>query len=119
MNAQVAHAMQEDIKVENSGQQEVRCAVRFPLNLPVVLDTGEGDVPAVTRNISASGVLFALGSQLEPGTKIHFALRMLGPLLGVAQDVLVHCSGRVVRCSLSQHEYLAAVTIDDYQFREQ
>jgi len=32
--------------------------------------------------------------------------------------VLVHCTGRVVRCSLSQTQYLAAATIDDYRFAE-
>ena len=97
----------------------MRCAVRFPLALPVVLDSSEGQLVAETMNISASGVLFAVSRNLEPGTEIHFALRMLGQLLGVSKDVLVHCTGRVVRCSLSQQRYLAAVTIDDYQFRDQ
>jgi len=33
--------------------------------------------------------------------------------------VLVHCVGRVVRCSMSQDKYLVAATIDEYQFAEQ
>ena len=100
-------------------QQEVRCAVRFPLELPVVLSNGDGEYEAETRNISASGALFALSHKLEPGMEIRFSLRMPGSVLGVPQDVLVHCHGRVVRCSLSQQHYLAAATIDDYQFAEQ
>jgi hypothetical protein len=100
-------------------QQEVRCAVRFPLELPVVLSNDVEEFAAQTRNISASGALFALDHKLEPGLEIRFSLRMPGPVLGVAQDVLVHCHGRVVRCSLSQQKYLAAATIDDYQFAEQ
>jgi len=44
---------------------------------------------------------------------------MPGAVLGTLHDVLVHCLGRVVRCSLSQTHYLAAATIDDYQFAEQ
>jgi hypothetical protein len=32
---------------------------------------------------------------------------------------LIHCLGRVVRCSLGQTEYLAGATIDEYQFAEQ
>ena len=100
-------------------QQEVRCAVRFPLELPVVLSNGGGEFVAETRNISASGALFALEQKLEPGMEIRFSLRMPGSVLGVPQDVLVHCHGRVVRCSISQQQYLAAATIDDYQFAEQ
>ena len=100
-------------------QQEVRCAVRFPLELPVVLSNGDGEYEAETRNISASGALFALSHKLEPGMEIRFSLRMPGSVLGVPQDVLVHCHGRVVRCSISQQQYLAAATIDDYQFAEQ
>lgn len=101
-----------------SGAQEVRCAVRFPLALPVLLKAGSSEYPALTRNISASGVLFELGRRLETGSSIHYSLRMPGRVLGTTKDVLVHCTGRVVRCSLSQKQYLTAATIDDYQFAE-
>src|ERR1035441_6131248 len=47
-----------------SPQQEVRCAVRFPLALPVVLTSGSDEIAAVTRNVSASGVVFELDSQI-------------------------------------------------------
>jgi hypothetical protein len=102
-----------------NARQEVRCAVRFPLTLPVVLATGEGEVAALSRNVSASGVLFELDQQLPTGADIRFSLRMPGEVLGTLHDVLVHCLGRVVRCSLSQTHYLAAATIDDYKFAEQ
>ncbi|HXR40470.1 MAG TPA: PilZ domain-containing protein [Terracidiphilus sp.] len=100
-------------------RQEVRCAVRFPLALPVVLSTRYGEVAAVSRNVSASGVLFEVDRELPAGQDIRFSLRMPGAVLGTLHDVLVHCLGRVVRCSLSQTHYLAAATIDDYQFAEQ
>jgi hypothetical protein len=90
------------------GRQEVRCAVRFPLALPATLSTGKTEFAGQTRNISASGVLFSLDRELD-----------VGPVLGTPKDVLVHCTGRVVRCSLSQHQYLAASTIDEYRFAEQ
>jgi hypothetical protein len=99
--------------------QEVRCAVRFPLALPVVLATGHTEMVAVSRNVSASGVLFELDQQLPAGLEIQFSLRMPGEVLGTPHDVMVHCRGRVVRCSLSQTQYLAAATIDEYQFVEQ
>ena len=100
-------------------RQEVRCAVRFPLALPIVLTTSDGDVGAVTYNVSASGVLFELDTEIAPGTEIQFALRMPGTILGTPRDVLVNCRGRVVRCSVNQTLHQAAATIDDYKFVEQ
>ncbi|MGP8271965.1 MAG: PilZ domain-containing protein [Terracidiphilus sp.] len=102
-----------------ASQQEVRCAVRFPLELPVVLWIDNGEVAALTRNVSASGVLFELDRGLEVGREIRFSLRMPGAILGTPHDVLVHCLGRVIRCSKSQSLYLASATIDEYQFAEQ
>jgi hypothetical protein len=100
-------------------RQEVRCAVRFPLELPMLLSTGKTEINALTRNVSASGALFAVDRKLQAGLDIHFSLRMPGAVLGTPRDVLVHCLGRVVRCSLSQTQYLAAATIDEYKFAEQ
>jgi hypothetical protein len=100
-------------------RQEVRCAVRFPLSLPVVVSTGSTEMAAVTENVSASGVLFEVGSPLEKGAEIRFSLRMPGAVLGTPHDILVYCEGRVVRCSVSQSQYQAASTIDEYRFVEQ
>jgi hypothetical protein len=102
-----------------AGHQEVRCAVRFPLTLPVVVETSSGGVPALTKNVSSNGVLFELDHDLSVGVDIHFDLRMPHTVLGTPHDVLVHCTGRVVRCSLSHNLHLAAATIDEYQFAEQ
>lgn len=100
--------------------KEVRCAVRFPLSLPVELPEDKlQDAPAVTRNVSANGVLLELSGPLEVGEELDFHLRMPGSVLGTPQDVLVHCRGRVVRCSISQSHYQAAATIDEYHFVEQ
>ena len=98
--------------------QEVRCAVRFPLILPVMLSASNVEFAALTRNVSASGVLFSVDRDLKPGLEIHFSIRMPGDVLGTPRDVLVHCVGRVVRCCLSQTQYQAAATIDEYQFAE-
>jgi hypothetical protein len=100
-------------------RQEVRCAVRFPLSLSAMVSTDLWERSAVTRNVSASGVLFELEDPVNVGQNIDFSLRMPGDVLGSARDVLVQCHGRVVRCSLSQTRYQAAATIDDYQFAEQ
>jgi hypothetical protein len=100
-------------------QQEVRCAVRFPLTLSVMLLSGKGEITATTRNVSASGVFFEMDSPVQAGLEIRFSLRMPSEVLGTPHDVLVHCKGRVVRCSRNQSNYLAAATIDEYQFAEQ
>ena len=102
-----------------TSQQEVRCAVRFPLTLPVVVSTGKEERAATTTNVSASGVLFQMDGPLQVGREIHFSLRMPGAVLGTPHDVMVQCLGRVVRCSISQTQYQAAATIDEYQFAEQ
>jgi hypothetical protein len=87
--------------------------------LPVVISAGNRECAARTQNVSASGVLIELNSRLHIGQEIRFSLRMPGAVLGTAHDVLVQCVGRVVRCSISQTQYLAGATIDEYQFAEQ
>lgn len=111
---------QQEKTAHSTFLKEVRCAVRFPLSLPVELsEDNSHEVPAVTRNVSANGVLLELSGPLDVGDELDFHLRMPGSVLGTPQDVLVHCRGRVVRCSLSQSHYQAAATIDEYHFVEQ
>lgn len=99
--------------------QEVRCAVRFPLSLPVVIQTKRREHTAQTRNVSASGVLFDMEDGLQVGEHINFSLRMPGGILGTSHDVLVDCTGRVVRCTKSHAQTQVAATIDEYRFVEQ
>jgi hypothetical protein len=63
--------------------------------------------------------LFEMGTPLRVGERIAFSLRMPGDVLGTPHDVLVDCTGRVVRCSQSQAQTYVAATIDEYQFVEQ
>jgi hypothetical protein len=105
--------------IDGVARQEVRCAVRFPLSLPVVLSTDEEEFAAATINVSASGVLFVTDRKVPSGTLIGFSLRMPGEILGTPRDVLVHCRGRVVRCYPSQTGYHTAATIDEYRFADQ
>jgi PilZ domain len=84
-----------------------------------MLSSPKGEIAAITRNISASGAVFELESPVQAGLEIRFSLRMPGSILGTPRDVLVHCQGRVVRCSKNQSNYQAAATIDEYRFAEQ
>ena len=98
-----------------------KCAARYDFLSPCqwCFRAGDGEIAALTRNISASGVLFALDRDLQVGLDIQFSMRMPRAVLGTPHDVLVHCKGRVVRCSTSHKEHLAAATIDEYRFAEQ
>ena len=104
---------------QSADHKEVRCAVRFPLSLEAVVTYGHDQSPVLTRNVSASGVLFETHDPLKVGQGIDFSIRMPGNFLGAPSDVTVRCSGRVVRCSLSHGQYQAAATIDEYRFAEQ
>jgi hypothetical protein len=104
---------------QNNNSHELRCAVRFPLSLPMVVVVGGKELQAITCNVSASGVLFETVEELSVGEMIQFSFQMPGAVLGSARDILVECRGRVVRCSISSSQPLIAATIDDYRFVEQ
>jgi hypothetical protein len=105
---------------DKPGVVEVRCAVRFPLSLPIRVITDCGEYDATTENISASGVLFRLKEDLRVASPVEFLLKMPATVLGTDEDVVLHCFGRVVRSYLGTqeggHQYHAAAVIDDYRF---
>ncbi len=105
--------------IPSAPRQEVRCAVRFPLSLPVVLSTDDEEFAAATVNVSASGVLFITDRNMPTGVLIGFQMRMPGEILGTPRDVLVQCRGRVVRCYPSENGYHTGATIDEYRFADQ
>jgi hypothetical protein len=103
---------------EKPGVVEVRCAVRFPLSLPIRVITNHGAYDAVTENISASGVLFRLQEDLDVASPVEFLLKMPANVLGTDEDVVLHCFGRVVRSYEGAQQYHAAAVIDDYRFSQ-
>lgn len=97
---------------------EVRCAVRFPLTLPIRVFANNAEYEAVTENISASGVLFTLNETLSVDSPVEFLLKMPAAVLGTPEDVNIFCSGRVVRSYGTAQGCHAAAVIDDYRFNE-
>jgi hypothetical protein len=96
---------------------ELRAAVRFPLCIPITITTGAGDVSAMTVNISANGILFEkLVSPLELGSAVSFTIPMPAEAMGTPADVVVRCTGRVVRCAQNENGWQAAAVIDKYYF---
>jgi len=97
---------------------EVRCAVRFPLSLPVRVITAKGEYDATTENISASGLLFRSKEDLGIDSSVEFLLKMPASIIGADHDVTLRCFGRVVRSYEGPQEFHAAAVIDDYLFSQ-
>jgi hypothetical protein len=95
---------------------EERQARRFPLQLPVAV-TGKTTLDRTrTDNISAGGVLLRVDSEVKVGASVALSIRMPAAVLGAPQDVVVNCSGRIVRQSPSKRGNAVAVVIDEYDF---
>src|SRR5271170_2245655 len=105
-------------RAENPQTAEVRCAVRFPLTLPIRVITDNGEYDATTENISASGVLFRSNQDLGVDRKVEFLLTMPAEVIGTETDVTLHCFGRVVRSYEETKQFHAAAIIDDYLFSD-
>jgi PilZ domain len=97
-----------------TGDHPVRTAVRFPMRLAISMHTEQGDLDAVTENISANGLLFASDSLPEVDSRIEFTITMPSAVMGSATDVTIHCIGRVVRHYLNDGKKMAAAVIDEY-----
>lgn len=102
--------------VANERPVELRAAVRFPLCVPITIRTDAGDLPAVTENISANGVLFELATPLAVGSTVGFTIAMPAEAMGTPTDVVLHCTGRVVRCTPDVKTTHVAAVIDEYHF---
>jgi hypothetical protein len=96
---------------------QVRTAVRFPMKLALTLKTSQGNIEAVTENISANGILFTGVRLPKVDSQIEFTIRMPAGVMGTAEDVSIDCIGRVVRHQRHGDEAQAAAIIDEYTLR--
>jgi hypothetical protein len=74
-------------------------------------------VEATTRNISSNGLLFVSSYLPKIGNRIEFTMDMPSEVMGWANDVSIHCMGRVVRHQHTEEESMVAVVIDEYSLR--
>jgi hypothetical protein len=94
-----------------------RSSVRFPLKLPITIRTADmREHFAETADISAGGVLFHTKAVLEIGATIRFRIVLPAAVLGADTDVLVNCTGRVVRSLDEKGKKAVAAVIDEYCF---
>lgn len=107
--------MKNDMPAEEVTKAEpVRTAVRFPLHLELVLFADQREYHAVTEDVSASGVLFAADEVPPLGSSVEFQLIMPAKVMGGAEDVTLHCVGRIVRHAANGGKRMAAAVIDEY-----
>jgi hypothetical protein len=95
-------------------QNPVRTAVRFPMKLPLQVQTEQGELQAMTENISANGLLFVCDRLPDVDSRIEFTIAMPSAVMGSATDVTIHCIGRVVRHYFVDGKKKAAAVIDEY-----
>jgi hypothetical protein len=94
-----------------------RSSVRFPLRLPITIHLNDSlEFYAETADISAGGVLFRTSKQLGVGDVITFRIVLPAHILGTETDVLVNCTGRVVRCQADEGKNKVGAVIDEYAF---
>lgn len=96
------------------GENPVRTAVRFPMKLPLHIQTEQGELWATTENISANGLLFVCDRLLEVNSRLEFTIAMPAAVMGSDTDVRIHCIGRVVRHFQQNGEQKIGAVIDEY-----
>jgi len=92
----------------------VRTAVRFPMKLALHMQSPQGEMDAITENISANGLLFVGEVLPAVDTRIEFTIVMPSSVMGSKKDVTIHCIGRVVRHQMHGDIQKAAAVIDEY-----
>jgi hypothetical protein len=96
---------------------ESRSSQRFPIKLPITVRTNDSrEQFAETANISAGGVLFYTNVAISVGSEIYFRIVLPAGVVGTETDVLVNCTGRVVRCSETGDRKCVGAIIDEYVF---
>lgn len=100
---------------QTSPSEDVRYAVRFPVDLPVHVVTPSGEYEGRTENVSASGVLILSKDSIEVDSTVEFFLKMPKGSIGSTEDMVVQCVGRVTRCSEDAGGSHIAALIDDYR----
>jgi hypothetical protein len=78
------------------------------------METENGTIQAMTRDVSANGLLFETKDAPSIGTAIEFTMTMPARVMGWENDVAIHCFGRVVRHQQDGDVLMAAAVIDEY-----
>ena len=104
-------------------QQDKRATRRFSLRLPISVkyqNGPTGEKTAFTRDVSARGICFYLGTKVAQGSPIGFTLT-LPPEITLTESIRVQCKARVVRVENGRADGKLAVAavIEQYEFLPQ
>ncbi len=100
-----------------TGENPLRSAVRFPVKLAIHVRANNDEFEAVTEDISANGLLFVGDRLPHVDSVIEFTIEMPSDIMGSANDVEIHCRGRVVRHEKQGNREQAAAVIDEYYLK--
>ena len=95
---------------------DLQSAPRFPIHLSASVKSEGAAYSALTENISANGVLFAMERDVPVGSIVDFTIMLPAEVVGARQDVQIDCRGRVVRSFDDRGRRGVGVLIDEYHF---
>ena len=96
--------------------EDLQSAPRFPLHLLASVKSDGAAYSALTENISANGVLFAMDRDVPVGSMVDFTILLPAEIVGARRDVQIDCRGRVMRSFDDRGRRGVGVVIDEYHF---
>ena len=85
--------------------------------MDVTIQWEQGEIHAVTEDISSNGILFVADNPPPVDARVEFKMTMPAAVMGSADDVLLHCVGRIVRHMQTAGKNMAAAVIDEYSLK--
>ena len=105
-----------EAQVNPAQYEDLQSAPRFPLHLSASVKSEGSAYSALTENISANGVLFAMDRDVPVGSMVDFTILLPAEIVGARRDVQIDCRGRVVRSFDDRGRRGVGVVIDEYHF---
>ncbi len=106
--------------MDDADAKEKRAIRRFPLQLPVTVNTtsgGQVEAMAESRDVSSHGICFYCDRALERNSAIEFTVT-LPTEVTMTEPISVRCSGTVVRVENNEggSKFAVAAAINSYEF---
>ena len=105
-----------EAQISTAPYDDLQSAPRFPLHLAASVKTEGSACTALTENISANGVLFAMDRDVPVGSIVDFTILLPAEVVGARRNVQIDCRGRVVRSFDDRGRRGVGVVIDEYHF---
>ena len=96
-------------------EPERRAKQRFPIQLPVVIQSAPREIHGVSRDVSAVGIFFYTDNWPLGFSPIEFRMILPAQITGT-ESTRVVCNGTVTRLEALKGKTGVAATIDSYAF---